>query len=322
MSNRRENWPPKKSGIGLGLGLNVGGGGWGPWSAPNWTDTAGVWRPNPATGSELVLNGSMESPAVPGPPDSWDAMTATLTSVADERTGGSGAISMEVEGIANYGRARQDLSALVAAGEHIVVSGYCKAGTSTVSLRIITAAFGNSRVFGSDATGNWTLIGPATHRWRSTDKYIMCWNSNSGALTGRYDDISVKKLTQSNLFAIRNYYSQKPVYGELSIGAGFQAAVVTRYSDINNYLIALHDGTNAKLITVIAGAWTELVSSAEAYAEWRSIEIRFPAANMARLYYNGSAVGGEQDVSGVPAGTYAGMYGTNILVGVRAFAIS
>lgn len=66
--------------------------------------------------------------------------------------------------------------------------------------------------------------------------------------------------------------------------------LVARYEDAGNYLIAYHDGTNAKLDKVVAGTTTNLLSAAVAYAA-AAVMILHLDGTSARLFYNNAAVG-------------------------------
>lgn len=86
--------------------------------------------------------------------------------------------------------------------------------------------------------------------------------------------------------------------------------IVARYVDANNYLIAYHDGTNAKLDQVVAGVATNLLSQARTYVAGATLQL-FLQGTGARLKYNNTAVVGTQAT--VPASTSAnhGMYTTD-----------
>jgi hypothetical protein len=66
--------------------------------------------------------------------------------------------------------------------------------------------------------------------------------------------------------------------------------LVARYADDQNYLIAYHDGTNAKLDKVVAGTTTSLISAAAAYSATAVMSLHLDGTS-ARLFYNNAAVG-------------------------------
>ena len=90
-----------------------------------------------------------------------------------------------------------------------------------------------------------------------------------------------------------------------------QAGVVVRYSDASNYVVGYYDRAKDEVIiaTVIDTVMT-LVNTAVAYVDGAVLEIKWAAPDSAQLWYNGSQIGGNLDVSAVPAGTYSGLFAT------------
>lgn len=85
--------------------------------------------------------------------------------------------------------------------------------------------------------------------------------------------------------------------------------IVARYADAQNYLIAYHDGTNAKLDKVEGGSTTNLVSGAATYSASAVMRLVL-SGTTARLFYNNAAVG---TVATVPSSTAKnhGLYTTD-----------
>lgn len=132
-------------------------------------------------------------------------------------------------------------------------------------------------------------------------------------LNGSVDNISFKLLPLSQILAYRNYGRQASIATAFTRTTGIPGGVVSRLS-INpdgtfNYVMAWHDGTNLHLDTVV-NSYTvvSLVNAAAAYGAGRIIKINFSAANTAQAFYNGVQIGTDQDISAVPAGTYAGLF--------------
>jgi len=84
---------------------------------------------------------------------------------------------------------------------------------------------------------------------------------------------------------------------------------VYRYADSSNYLIAYHDGTNAKLDKVVAGVTTNLISAAATYSAGAVVRAILSGTE-ARLFYNNAAVG---SLATAPASsaTLHGLYTTD-----------
>lgn len=89
------------------------------------------------------------------------------------------------------------------------------------------------------------------------------------------------------------------------------AGLVLRYQDSSNYLIAYHDGTNAKLDKVVAGVTTNLISGVATYSSLAPLQVSLDGGN-AFLAYNWVIVGSASSVPTFSGATKMGLYTTNI----------
>jgi hypothetical protein len=98
----------------------------------------------------------------------------------------------------------------------------------------------------------------------------------------------------------------------LTRGTG-TAGIVVRYADSSNYVYAIHDGTNCKLIKRVAGVETTLVNVAATYAATAPILIMCSGTAF-RLYYNNAFIGTQQTISdaSLQSATNHGLYYTDI----------
>ncbi len=147
--------------------------------------------------SGATLNGNMET-GTPGAPSTWGAIGgATLTSVADERTGGAGATSMGITtGSASVGA---DQTIATVNGALYKVGFWGKRGTSTnTSLQMFgVAVMSSTSATWESKTGYRT--GNATS---STVRLAL-----SGAgVTGQFDDVYTGRVTAAAAtgFSLRN----------------------------------------------------------------------------------------------------------------------
>jgi hypothetical protein len=85
--------------------------------------------------------------------------------------------------------------------------------------------------------------------------------------------------------------------------------LVARYVDASNYLIAYHDGTNAKLDKVVAGVTTNLLTAVVAYGATKVMSLHL-MDTAARLFY-GDAVVGTVAVTPAAGSLNHGMYTTD-----------
>lgn len=88
--------------------------------------------------------------------------------------------------------------------------------------------------------------------------------------------------------------------------------IVLRYLDANNYVYALHNGTNAQLVKVVAGTPTTLVNAAATYSAGARLVVRADLTKF-RLYYNDVFIGTEQVIAdaSLQTGAAHGLYADN-----------
>ena len=117
-------------------------------------------------------------------------------------------------------------------------------------------------------------------------------------------------LSGGNGFATVNSLCADAIIDVAVTRAGGVAGIVARWQDTSNYLIAYHDGTNAKLDKVVAGVTTNLISAAATYSAGAVLRLIIDGTN-GLLYYNNVKVA--LGVVTVPASTYTlhGLYSTN-----------
>lgn len=145
-----------------------------------------------AVGVEKITNGSMEAGS---PPSSWSLQNgATLSSVADERSGGAGSASLNaLRGTANL--AANQSPALTAGGLYAV----------DIWLRNVDAASGTNAYFGK-SSGTVTATDWTNKTWKMnwvTGYYFAFYVLSAG--NARLDDVSVKQVTSSSADGVRVY---------------------------------------------------------------------------------------------------------------------
>jgi len=266
----------------------------------------------PTQGAEDITNSNMETGS---PPSNWSAVNlATLTSVADERTGGAGSKSLSVtNGGVSQGAARQDLDngsgiwmSFDLWGRSVTNSSarvlLRQADNTTITTQVITAAT------------SWTnLLFDA--RLVGAGCYMALQNTtNAPGDEARYDDISAKPL--SGLIAYKDFGTANvQVKLASTIGTLRAMGVVARYVDANNYLYAyLGRMTNTiNLIKVLSGNTSSLISIAGTYGVAQNVEIRCNGTT-AQLFYNNAQVGTDQTVDAIySTGTKHGVFSTSAL---------
>jgi len=262
----------------------------------------------PEIGSELVTNGNME---IGDPPSSWSS-TSTFDGVADERTGGSGAQSVDITGVS--GGVFQDL--LSTNGTWVSISNWQKN---------ITGGFPKVFVYGGPGYTNpiYDKYGSSDGSWHnyigsgrvtSTAPRVYLYLTTTGH-EYRYDDISVKPLTLSSLFStVSTSDSDVMADANVTLTSGTQAGLVLNLdstSNPQNFVIAYHDGTNVKLEKSVAGVYTTVQTTAVTYSAGAQLRV-IKDGTKYRVYYNNTLVGAELTISdaGIISNTKHGLFST------------
>jgi len=88
--------------------------------------------------------------------------------------------------------------------------------------------------------------------------------------------------------------------------------VVVRYADADNYVYAIHNGTNALLVKRVATVETTLINAAATYAAGAVLRV-IPDGTSFDLFYNNAKIGTTQTISdaALQTGTAHGLYTSN-----------
>lgn len=303
-------------GLGHAETSGIGSGGAGKvWTGATWANAAGKASNTPGVGSELVTNGDMETG---DPPSSWTTVGATASQVADERTGGGGSSSMNIAYSASAQYTHQTV--VNAIGSWHILSYWQKKQSGTQSIVFLgvrqTAAAGTYSFFdiAVPVSGTWSEKVVA-YRALTTDPSLF-FRSPAGATDEnfRFDDVSVKTLTLSSLFASTTHSTADVlVTAALTLTSGTQAGVVVNLDSASspaNFVIAYHDGTNCKLEKCVAGTYTTVISAAASYSAGAELRV-IKDGTAYRLYYNNALVGtGTISDAGIVNNTLHGLFST------------
>lgn len=96
------------------------------------------------------------------------------------------------------------------------------------------------------------------------------------------------------------------------VRSGGVGGIVVRYADANNYIIAYHDGTNAKLDKVVGGVTTNVLTAVATYAANAKVRVICEGTAF-RFYYNITKVGADATIAdaALQSPTLHGLYTTN-----------
>lgn len=283
------------------------------WTGATWTVAANEAINTPTEGGELVVNGTMEADA------NWSNESSPVTNERSAAQKHSGSYSRHFEVDSRFDGIQGDLFSTVAGTWYIFIAwSYPDDHTST-------------RVVWYDGDGTTMIPGETvTHIQDTWNQVLRVGRSDvSGAgsktvftsnpeTTGNWyiDDVSVKPLTLSTLFAsLESSTADVVAQVELDVVTAFtHAGLVLNLDDAAtpaNFVIAWHDGTNAKLDKCVAGTYTSVISAAATYAAGATLVV-VKDGTAYSLFYNNAKVGATSTVSdaGIVDNTLHGMFST------------
>ena len=162
------------------------------------------------------------------------------------------------------------------------------------------------------AAGVWTqAVGTGRTTGSNHKIYVL-----SGASTTSYiDDASVKAiLLSSMLSSLGTWAGRDGTYTcHPTVATKTQAGMAVAYLNATNFVLAVVDrGSNtAKLLKLIAGTWTQIISGAVTYSAAAELKVVISGTSYS-LYYNTIQVGTTQTISNTLGD---GIYGFNALAG-------
>lgn len=286
------------------------------WNGSTWTIDTHCAVNTPVTfGADDVSNGDMESG---DPPDDWVADGATLASVADERTGGSGSAALSCS---NAGAARSyaDQTLDLPDGTWVLLELYSKKidGNSFWGI----SKSDNTLLSSSGGTGlSWTKRRLTTRLVGANCKVRLGVNSVIAGQESRFDDVSVKALTLSEMMA--TFEAGTPsVIATIAItndsfGSTGLALCVDDADNPQNLITVVIEGADIYVDKCVAGTWTRLIETGITYGagnELRIITWRDGSDLKLLAYYDDIPEGSQQTISdaGIVDNTIHGMMATD-----------
>ena len=269
-----------------------------------WTggsDAGGVMTITPSLGSGLIdgdtLNGNMETGS---PPTGWTLQNgATLSSDADERTGGSGTKSLGTIRGTGHIVATQPFSTTT--GIWYLLDFWGKSSAPGMAIQTNFATI-------SDGSATWKNI-RTTGRAPNVNGVANLYNYDTGGGKVNYDDISVKPLILSSLFSSVST-SDSDVIADANITEveqGVQAGVALNLNSATTptegvvaYLTRTNATTGATVTLdkfTTATTWTNVqAATAVTYSAGATLRV-IKDGTKYRVYYNNALVGSEQTIS-------------------------
>lgn len=284
------------------------------------TDGNGRGYNTPNKGSEIVLNGDMESGS---PPSSWPGASAIVAASADAN---GGAQALRVESTSpTSDRAQQSMT--TTANRMFEFTAYVKAVVgSDHALRTLSTLL---NAFRQGASGTYQQLSfTDVFTGSTTTAYLYAtFNNGSSGDVGLFDDVSVRPLILSTVMATtQGTATNTPKAAAYSIEEKSFAGVVGWVDDIDNPangLLAFHTGISIGLLKLVGGVYSSLIYTGSTFAQDAQIEIRRPSGNTFQLYYNDVQVGTDQTVNDAAIASnsspYFGALSTNALSRLSSF---
>jgi hypothetical protein len=172
--------------------------------APTWVLGENVWANTPNRGEELLVNGDFETGS---PPDGWTVGGGAIAASVDgARTGGSGTKVMQLtNGVAAwFQRAVKQFT--LPANRWFVLDGWQRKVTGNSQICVYQGNDASTTLIMDEDTGFTTWYHSQIAAWSPTpDPYARVEVSSAtlGAVA-EFDDLSVKALTHSELYAVRD----------------------------------------------------------------------------------------------------------------------
>jgi len=138
------------------------------------------------------------------------------------------------------------------------------------------------------------------------------WNNRIGTTQIAINAASASALTGGIALATVDTGTADIIVGATLVHAGDEVGVVLRYVDADNYIRAIHDGTNCKLIKRVAAAETDVISAVVALGAGAICVIS--DGTSFSLFLNGAKVGSTSTISdaALQTGTEQGLFSTNL----------
>jgi hypothetical protein len=270
-----------------------------PFAGANLSIAAGKLIVTPTLGANLLINPTFTSWTTDNP-NSWSATESPPTTEISEVGTGEG------HGGAGTG----------------MCNVYSSDGTFVVIWQTVLTAglwYWANLVINTVVAGGISLIesnANAIKDYTTAASPTITFPSLSGASPGRFDirrlaggaaDVTidntvVKAITTTTLLAAGVPQTNTPnviVKAGWTLTADLPAGTIARLdstSNPQNFLLACHDRTNARLYKCVSGTYTKLVDAAAAYSAGADVEIRCNGETV-QLYYNDVQIGADQTVS-------------------------
>lgn len=285
-----------------------------------WTHAAGKWviSSNALTvtgltlGSELLSNGNMETG---DPPTGWTAVSsAVLSSVADERTGGSGSKAMNIARGTSNQLAHQRPNIGTILQRYFKITGWAREIDDVTPYIAANPSF----VLDGAYTTSWESVAAFSYL-ELNYPFINLWmRSGTAGQQVRFDDVSMRVYTTGELFALRDFSTPNVRASVALTHNSLGAGLIVCADDLSapaNYVQAIvcTEGTGKSVYVnkYVSGARTQLglINLTGSYSAGKTLALEY-AAGVVRVFYDGVQVGVDYAAAdaGIIDNTYHGLF--------------
>ena len=275
---------------------------------------------NPVEGDEIIVNGNMETG---DPPTGWSVSGGTISSVDDERTGGSGSHSLQLTLSSGSGRARQGLS--ISDSNFVKVNFWYKNVSSDTIYAYLyfNSSFNCGNIYSArHPETSWTngKVSGLVQWDGGALSQLSLYATSGSTKIARFDDVSMKILTKSSCmrgYRIKNVSKVVVVFdGNPELEHGIILSVDAPESALSYVRAYFYYNSAGQLNAAlserreVSGIFIELFLTVGAvtYVANAPLEIRKSGANLS-LYYNNAQVG--STVNSNLGFNYAGIFSTD-----------
>ncbi len=273
---------------------------------------AGIATPIPMLGAELLTNGDMETG---DPPATWILnASATKARAADPRTGSAGSYALELARGSGDHCAYQVPGGV--SGAWYLLTGWVRNVDATRAYLYHTTP---AQLVSSTTWTQCQMV------MRDTGTGIVrCYVEGTTGQKARFDDVSWKRIDLVSTFAGRPQASaDMDTSAPVTVVAGTRAGVFARLDSLTtpgSFLIASHDGTNARLtqatnqLLTNGGFKTAGAGGADVFGSWTEIasDGAIAATTTPGQYRTGTAC---RITAGAGASTYVVQTVFNVVAG-------
>jgi hypothetical protein len=270
----------------------------GLWTGATWDIQGNQARNTPTEGGELVTNGDF-SAWTGDDPDGWTVLNEDANNYVTQNPVG------QCQLISDNSAPIEIRQSILSVGSWYAAAVDC---TASIDPSVVYRVGNNTASILAAVQLYFATV-------RASTALVQLFRS--GACNVTFDNVSVKQLTLSSLFASITTSHQNGTFDRpIAVDPdGTQCGMVINLDSAGspaNFVIAYHDGTNCLLEKCVAGTYTTMITAATAFVADAVLRVIKDGTSYS-LYYNGAQVGATVAIAdaGVIDNQSHGLFSTN-----------